>query len=226
MASTARHPPPDQIDQQHGADHQGDADGRRVEDAQGAAGGARRAAVRPLLYAHPAQGDDARDRFQASAARSARGQEAGRHPGRRRQGTVRGAEQQPVPPGRPVRPGDDVFIAAGRKAAQFVARTRRQLVAEFPYGDTPRYQEARAIAALARDSFLKGEVDEVRIVATRFVNTLTQQAVRSNSCPSAKISSADDQGRAGRGALDDGHDRVRSSSRRRRTCSATCCRTI
>ena len=48
-----------------------------------------------------------------------------------------------------------VFITAGRKAAQFVARTRRQLVADFPYGDTPRFAESRAIAALARDLFLK-----------------------------------------------------------------------
>jgi len=74
-------------------------------------------------------------------------------------------------------PRSTVFIAAGRKAAQFVARTRRQLVAEFPYGDTPRYPESRAIAALARDLFLKHEVDEVLIAATRFVNTLVQQAV-------------------------------------------------
>ena len=58
-------------------------------------------------------------------------------------------------------PQSTVFITAGRKAAQFVARTRRQLVAEFPYGDTPRFAEARAIATLARDLFLKGEVDEV-----------------------------------------------------------------
>src|SRR5262245_12535005 len=65
------------------------------------------------------------------------------------------------------------FITAGRKAAQFVARTRRQLVADFPYSDTPRFSEARAIAAMARDLFLKGEVDEVTIVATRFINTLT-----------------------------------------------------
>ena len=34
-------------------------------------------------------------------------------------------------------PESTVFITAGRKAAQFVARTRRQLVAEFAYGDTP-----------------------------------------------------------------------------------------
>jgi F-type H+-transporting ATPase subunit gamma len=70
-----------------------------------------------------------------------------------------------------------VFITAGRKAAQFVARTGRQLVADFPYGDTPHIAESRAIAALARALFLKGEVDAVNVVATRFVNTLTQQAV-------------------------------------------------
>jgi F-type H+-transporting ATPase subunit gamma len=72
-------------------------------------------------------------------------------------------------------PASTVFIAAGRKAAQFVARTRRQLVAEFPYGDTPRFDESRAIAALARDLFLKGEVDEVQLIATQFINTLVQQ---------------------------------------------------
>jgi F-type H+-transporting ATPase subunit gamma len=84
-------------------------------------------------------------------------------------------------------PHTTVFITAGRKAAQFVARTRRQLVAEFPYGDTPRYEESRAIAALARDLFLKGEVDEVRIMATRFVNTLVQQPVTLEFLPVGDI---------------------------------------
>jgi F-type H+-transporting ATPase subunit gamma len=74
-------------------------------------------------------------------------------------------------------PASTMYITAGRKAAQFVARTRRQLVAEFAYGDAPTFPEARAIATCARDLFLKGEVDEVRIVATRFVNTLTQEPV-------------------------------------------------
>jgi len=82
-------------------------------------------------------------------------------------------------------PNHTVFITAGRKAAQFVARTRRQLVADFPYGDTPRFVESRAIAALARDLFLKKEVDEVDIVATRFINTLTQQAVAIEFLPIA-----------------------------------------
>jgi F-type H+-transporting ATPase subunit gamma len=74
-------------------------------------------------------------------------------------------------------PHSTLFITAGRKAAQFVARTGRQLVADFAYADTPQYAEARAIAAFARDLFLKRTVDQVQVVATRFVNTLTQQAL-------------------------------------------------
>jgi F-type H+-transporting ATPase subunit gamma len=80
-----------------------------------------------------------------------------------------------------------VFITAGRRAAQFIARTRRQLVAEFAYGDSPRYPEAKAISACARDLFLKREVDQVYVVFTRFVNTLTQQPVSLQFLPVGKI---------------------------------------
>ena len=80
-----------------------------------------------------------------------------------------------------------VFITAGRKAAQFVARTRRQLIAEFPYGDTPRFDEARAIAAFARDLFLKGDVDQVLMVSTKFINTLTQEPVAIEYLPIGPI---------------------------------------
>mgnify|MGYP001259393799 CR=1 FL=1 len=84
-------------------------------------------------------------------------------------------------------PASTLFITAGRKAAQFVAATRRQLIAEFAYGDSPRFPEARAIAAFARDLFLKKEVDEVRILATRFVNTLTQHPVSLEYLPVGEI---------------------------------------
>ena len=80
-----------------------------------------------------------------------------------------------------------VFITAGRKAAQFVARSRRQLVAEFAYADEPKFEEAGAIASFARDLFLKREVDQVRIVATEFVNTLTQRPVDLEFLPVGEI---------------------------------------
>jgi F-type H+-transporting ATPase subunit gamma len=86
-------------------------------------------------------------------------------------------------------PESTLFITAGRKAAQFIARTRRQLAAEFVYADTPRFPEARAIAAFARDLFLKKEVDEVKIIATHFVNTLTQHPVCLEFLPVGELKS-------------------------------------
>ena len=53
-------------------------------------------------------------------------------------------------------PATTLFITAGKRAAQFIALTRRQLAAEFTFTDSPRFDEARAIAAFARDLFLKG----------------------------------------------------------------------
>jgi F-type H+-transporting ATPase subunit gamma len=84
-------------------------------------------------------------------------------------------------------PETTIFIAAGRKAGQFVARTHRRLAAEFTYADTPRFLEARAIAAFARDLFLKREVDQVKVIATRFVNTLTQQPLCLEFLPIGEI---------------------------------------
>lgn len=84
-------------------------------------------------------------------------------------------------------PATTVFITAGKRESQFVARTRRQLAAEFTFTDSPRFAEARPIANFARDLFLKGEVDEVQVVVTRFINTLTQQAVAVQFLPIGEI---------------------------------------
>ncbi|HEY3856802.1 MAG TPA: ATP synthase F1 subunit gamma [Verrucomicrobiae bacterium] len=72
--------------------------------------------------------------------------------------------------------GDTKFISAGRKASQFIARTKRALVAEFTYKDSPQFSEARAISKFAQDLFLKGEVDQVDILYTKFISTLNQKA--------------------------------------------------
>src|SRR5215469_1110584 len=68
-----------------------------------------------------------------------------------------------------------IYVAAGRKGAQFLARTKRNLAAEFTYKDAPQFAEARAISKMLQQMFLKGEVDCVDVIYTRFVNTLTQK---------------------------------------------------
>jgi F-type H+-transporting ATPase subunit gamma len=71
--------------------------------------------------------------------------------------------------------GTTIYITAGRKASQFIARTKRQLAAEFTYKDAPLFGEARAISKFAQDIFSKGEVSRVDILFTNFISTLNQK---------------------------------------------------
>ncbi len=80
-----------------------------------------------------------------------------------------------------------VFICAGKKGAQFIARTKRNLAAEFTYKDAPSFAEARAISKFAQDLFLKGEADAVDILFTKFVSTLVQQPNTIPFLPVGKI---------------------------------------
>lgn len=84
-------------------------------------------------------------------------------------------------------PGATVYITVGKRAAQFIARTGRQLAAEFQIPDSPRYADARPIATFARDLFLRGQVDQVQVVATQFINTLTQRTVVLEFLPIGEI---------------------------------------
>ena len=69
-----------------------------------------------------------------------------------------------------------VFVCAGKKGAQFVSRTKRQLAAEFTYKDAPLFAEARAISKFVQEMFLSGEVDHVDVLYTNFITTLNQKA--------------------------------------------------
>src|SRR5208282_6093213 len=82
------------------------------------------------------------------------------------------------------------FVTAGRKASQFIARTKRTLAAEFTYKDAPEFAEARAISKFAQDLFLKGEADAVDILFTNFISTLVQQPKIVPFLPIGKIMAA------------------------------------
>ena len=73
-----------------------------------------------------------------------------------RQGAVRRAQHQRLPPGRAVRSRRRRSSSPPAARPRSSSRARgRQLAAEFAYGDSPTFAEARAIAAFARDLFLK-----------------------------------------------------------------------
>ncbi len=68
------------------------------------------------------------------------------------------------------------YVATGRKAVQYLARTKRDLLADFELKDAPAFAETKRISKFITEKFLDGEVDKVSVVFTHFVNTLTQKA--------------------------------------------------
>jgi len=66
-------------------------------------------------------------------------------------------------------------VSAGRKAQQFLARSKRNLIADFPMKDAPAFQDTKVVSKFCIDKFLSGDVDKVSVVFTHFLNTLVQK---------------------------------------------------
>jgi F-type H+-transporting ATPase subunit gamma len=67
------------------------------------------------------------------------------------------------------------FVAIGRKGTQFLARTKRDLLADFPVHDRVPFNEVKAASEFLVKQFLEGAVDTIEVIYSRFKNTLTQE---------------------------------------------------
>ena len=70
-----------------------------------------------------------------------------------------------------------VFVVTGKKARQFVARTKRELLADFELKDAPNFVETKAVSKFCTEKFLNREVDKVSVLYTHFINTVNQRSV-------------------------------------------------
>src|SRR5215467_8296425 len=70
-----------------------------------------------------------------------------------------------------------VFVVTGKKARQFIARTKRELLADFELKDSPSFVETKAISKFCTEKFLSREVDKVSVLYTHFINTVNQKPV-------------------------------------------------
>jgi F-type H+-transporting ATPase subunit gamma len=67
-------------------------------------------------------------------------------------------------------------VVVGRKGRDFLRRTRQEVIAEFTgIGDNPTYAEIRPVTQVAIQEFIQGNVDEVYLVYSRFINTVVQR---------------------------------------------------
>jgi F-type H+-transporting ATPase subunit gamma len=69
------------------------------------------------------------------------------------------------------------YIVVGKKARQFLSRTRRDMIADFELKDAPAFTETKEIAKFCVEKFLSGEVDKVSVLFTHFINTINQKPV-------------------------------------------------
>jgi F-type H+-transporting ATPase subunit gamma len=69
------------------------------------------------------------------------------------------------------------FYVIGRKGAQFVARTKRDMVADFPITDRATFAEVKVVAEFMVKQFLEGVIDTIEVIYPRFRNTLIQEPV-------------------------------------------------
>lgn len=99
-------------------------------------------------------------------------------------------------------PEDTEFIAIGRKAAQFLVRNNKNLVAEFSVRESVPFADVRPFVEFVTRRFLEGEVDSVDIAYNRFLNTLKQEPVIYPLLPLTDISSVQKLIRSGLKAAD------------------------
>lgn len=82
------------------------------------------------------------------------------------------------------------FVSIGRKGTQFLARTGRKLLAEFPLRDHPAFLDTRKIGNFLIEKYLAGEFDRVTVLYPRFVNTLSQVPTSLPLLPITSLSEA------------------------------------
>ena len=83
-----------------------------------------------------------------------------------------------VPAGTPAK-----FFTVGKKATQFVARSKRELVADFSVSDRVNFSEVRPIGEFLIKEYLAGTIDTIEIVLSQFKNTIVQVPTISTLVP-------------------------------------------
>src|SRR5580692_4241716 len=66
------------------------------------------------------------------------------------------------------------FYSIGRKGTQFLARTKRPMVADFQVHDRVPFGEVKVAAEFMVKQYLEGEIDTIEVIYSRFKNTLVQ----------------------------------------------------
>lgn len=79
--------------------------------------------------------------------------------------------------------GNSVFYTVGKKGRNFVARSGKDLQADFENLDIVTFREAIQLAKLVMDAFKSGEIGEAYLIYPHFVSTLRQEPTKVKLLP-------------------------------------------
>jgi F-type H+-transporting ATPase subunit gamma len=68
------------------------------------------------------------------------------------------------------------YYAVGRKGVQFLARTKRDMVADFQVTDRVVFSDVKAAAEFLIKQYLEGVIDTIEVIYPRYKNTLVQES--------------------------------------------------
>jgi len=83
--------------------------------------------------------------------------------------------------------GPAKFVAIGRKGAQFLARTKRDIVADFTVSDRVQFSEVKPVVEMMMQMYLDGKIDTLEIIYPRYKNTLVQEPLIRPLLPLASV---------------------------------------
>ena len=69
------------------------------------------------------------------------------------------------------------FYSIGRKGTQFLARTKRTMVADFQVHDRVPFNEVKVASQFMVKEYLEGAIDTIEVIYPRFKNTLVQESI-------------------------------------------------
>ena len=67
------------------------------------------------------------------------------------------------------------FVSVGKRASQYLSRTRKDLLADFSIPDRPSFSDIRKIVEFLLRNYDEGNIDTIEVVYTSFINTIRQE---------------------------------------------------
>ena len=89
---------------------------------------------------------------------------------------------------------DYSLVLIGKKAAGYFSFRNYRIDEQFNgMSDTPTFEDAKKVAAVVTEAFLDGDVDQVRLVYTRFISAASQRVVVRRFMPLQAVATDDDK---------------------------------